>query len=420
MRRFGWCVFIAFLSTLSSALAAHAQKRVALVIGNSAYQHTAKLANPKNDASDLATILKKHGFQVLEGFDLGKPAMEAKLRDFARALASNEVGLFFYAGHGLHVSGTNYLVPIDAKLEDASGLDFELVRLDLVQRTMERETSTNILFLDACRDNPLARNLARNMGTRTIEIGRGLAQTQGGVGTLISFSTQPGNVALDGTGRNSPFARALVTHLAVPRHDLSAILIDVRNDVMRATHDKQVPWEHSALRGRFYFDPAMAAGNLVPPVQSQSVLPAEERAARDYDLAAKIGTKEAWDAFLAVHPVGFYSDLARAQRVKLAAPSSANPPPNTLTTTPKDAEKGSAPKGLSAAEYMSCCLKGYLRLQGGNYAPEGQSTNSFKSKSDLVSQCNFTLRQSTPAQLLANCKSWTAHANKHRGKGLSF
>jgi uncharacterized caspase-like protein len=119
--------------------------------------------------------------------------------------------LFFYAGHGLQVSGANYLVPVDARLEDASGLDFELVRLDLVQRTMEREVATNIIFLDACRDKPLARNLARALGTRSVEIGRGLAPTQGGAGTLISFSTQPGNVALDGTGRNSPFAAALFT-----------------------------------------------------------------------------------------------------------------------------------------------------------------------------------------------------------------
>ena len=337
MRYAFWWLAIAgiFLATLG-ATPAWAEKRVALVIGNSAYQDTGKLTNPTNDASDMAAVLKAHGFQVLEGFDLGKSAMEARLRDFSRALASNEVGLFFYAGHGLQVSGKNYLVPVDAKLGDASGLDFELIPLDLVQRTMERETSTNIIFLDACRDNPLARNLARTMGTRSLEIGRGLAQTQGGVGTLISFSTQPGNVALDGTGRNSPFAAALVKRLVAPNDDLSAILINVRNDVMKATHDRQVPWEHSALRGRFYF--GLVSG--VPPAP-QLVDPAEARAARDYELAAKVGTKEAWDAFLAAHPTGFHAELAKTQRAKLIA---AAPPPS------KEADGTNAEAGAKKKE----------------------------------------------------------------------
>jgi hypothetical protein len=152
-----------------------ADKRVALVIGNSAYQHAPALTNPTNDAIDVAAALKQLSFTVIDGLDLDKLTMERKLRDFARALGGSDVGLLFYAGHGLQVNGQNYLVPVDAKLDDASGLDFELVRLDLVQRTMERETRTNLLFLDACRDNPLARNLARALGTRSAGIGRGLA-----------------------------------------------------------------------------------------------------------------------------------------------------------------------------------------------------------------------------------------------------
>jgi uncharacterized caspase-like protein len=148
------------------------------------------------------------------------------------------------------------LVPIDAALTTAAALDFEMVSVNVVQRVMEHQSNTNLLFLDACRDNPLARNLARAMGTRSAEIGRGFAPIVSGVGTLISFSTQPGNVALDGRGRNSPFAAALVKHLAAPTDDLSAILIDVRNDVMKGTQNKQVPWEHSALTGRFYFSAA--------------------------------------------------------------------------------------------------------------------------------------------------------------------
>src|SRR5262249_34691014 len=139
------------------------EKRVALVIGNSAYQNTPKLHNPRNDAADVAAVLKELGYEVIEGFDLDKAEMDRTIRRFAFSLKSTDAGVFFYAGHGLQVSGQNYLVPVDAKLEDASGLDFEMVRLDLVHKTMERESKTNIIFLDACRDNPLARNLARAM-----------------------------------------------------------------------------------------------------------------------------------------------------------------------------------------------------------------------------------------------------------------
>lgn len=230
-------------------------KRVALVIGNSEYIHTPRLANPKNDAADMAAVLQKLGFTVIEGRDLDKVAMDRKIRDFAQALIGAEIGLFFYAGHGLQVGGQNYLVPTDAELKAASALDFEMVRLDLVHRTMERETRTNVLIIDACRDNPLVRNLARALGTRSAEIGRGFAPVESGEGTLIGFSTQPGNVALDGKGRNSPYAAALLKHLPKPGDDLPTILINVRNDVMEATGRRQVPWEHSALTAKFYFIP---------------------------------------------------------------------------------------------------------------------------------------------------------------------
>jgi hypothetical protein len=245
-------VLVSLVCLLASSVA-QAEKRVALVIGNSAYRNTAPLTNPLNDATDMVAALKRRGFQVIDGFDLDKASFDRKVRDFAAALPGAEVGLFFYAGHGLQVAGQNYLVPVDAKLSTTAALDWEMVRLDLVQRTMERETKTNVVFLDACRDNPLSRDLARSMGTRSAEVGHGLAPVESGVGTLISFSTQPGNVALDGSGRNSPFTGALAKYVASSNESLSDILIRVRNDVIKQTQNKQVPWEHSALTGRFYF-----------------------------------------------------------------------------------------------------------------------------------------------------------------------
>jgi uncharacterized caspase-like protein len=256
MSRFSLYVVVFFLTLLAAAGTCIADtKRVALVIGNSEYKHTARLENPKNDAADVAEQLRKLGFTVIERRDLDKGAMERAVRDFAESLGGAQAGLFFYAGHGMQIGGQNYLVPIDAKLTTASAIDFEMVRLDLVHRTMEREAGTNILIMDACRDNPLARNLARALGTRSSQIGRGLAPVESGEGTLISFSTQPGNVALDGTGRNSPYAEALLKHIGKPGDDLPNILIHVRNDVMQATGRRQVPWEHSAMTAKFYFTP---------------------------------------------------------------------------------------------------------------------------------------------------------------------
>jgi len=259
---------IAFLVTIPADGARAAGRRLALVVGNSAYQHAPYLKNPRNDASDLAVVLEQLGFAVTKGVDLDKPAMDRKIQDFAAALHGAEAGVFFYAGHGLQVNGINYLVPIDAELASAAAPDFELVRLDVVQRSMERESTTNILFLDACRNNPLARNLARSMGTRSAEIGRGLAAAESGIGTLISFSTQPGNVAFDGSGRNSPFTTALLKQLAASGEDLSSLLIDVRNDVMSSTQNQQVPWEHSALRAKFYFAAAHQPVSAATPART--------------------------------------------------------------------------------------------------------------------------------------------------------
>ena len=288
------------------AAPALAEKRVALVVGNSAYQYADPLTNPRNDATDVAAALKKLGVEVIDGLDLDKAAFDKKLRDFAAALPGAAAGLFFYAGHGMQVGGQNYLVPIDAQLATASALEFEMIRLEVVQRIMENETSTNILFLDACRNNPLARNLARAMGTRSAEIGRGLAPVVSGVGTLISFSTQPGNVASDGAGRNSPFAAALVKRMTTSRDDLSAILISVRNDVIKETHSKQVPWEHSALRGRFHFSVARQA-----PTPARATGWRLSEAAEAWDRTKDSNSVAALELFAVRYKDTYYGDLAR-------------------------------------------------------------------------------------------------------------
>ncbi len=256
MRRFHALLLIVGLLCLTPQAHA-AEKRVALVIGNSEYVHTTVLRNSKNDAREMAALLATLGFEVVQGLDLDKRAMERSVRDFREKLTDADVALFFYAGHGVQVLGQNYLMPTDARLVTESDVDFETVPLHLVLKQMEREAKASVVLLDACRDNPLARRLARTMGTRSAQIGQGLAEVKSGVGTLIGFATQPGNFAFDGAGANSPYTEALLKHLATPGQDLTATLSVVRGEVVKTTAGQQVPWEHTSLVGQVYFKPAL-------------------------------------------------------------------------------------------------------------------------------------------------------------------
>ena len=266
--------FVLFVSIVVSGLsAAQAERRVALVIGNSDYKHTASLANPKNDAEAVSASLERLGFEVLTGLDADIHEMIGLVRDFSRALEGADVALFYYAGHGLQVDGINYLAPVDAQLNDQADLDFGTVKLSSILRQMDRHRAANLVFLDACRDNPLAKTLARSMSVgRSAQFGRGLARVEAGIGTLIAYATQPGNIALDGEDGHSPFTKALLTHIETPGLDIGSMMIKVRQDVISATGKKQIPWDHSSLTGQFYFKPdddkPTAQVATVSPVQT--------------------------------------------------------------------------------------------------------------------------------------------------------
>jgi hypothetical protein len=336
-------------------------QRLALVIGNSAYQHTPFLKNPRNDASDLAVTLEKLGFTVITGLDLDKPAMDRRIQEFAASLHEAEAGVFFYAGHGLQVNGVNYLVPTDAELSTAAALDFEMVRLDLVQRTMERETNTNILFLDACRDNPLTRNLARSMGTRSAEIGHGLAAVESGVGTLISFSTQPGNVSFDGAGRNSPFTASLLRRLATPGEDLSSLLIGIRNEVMASTHNQQVPWEHSALRARFYFVEPPPAAHATTTASSDAI----SREAPH--VTATVPANSAPAAFAATPPGASGKSVAQLWQAAPAANRPDGSPSPPANATPIAQKSASADRGAPVPIEPGEVVRGRLAVDKSHF-----------------------------------------------------
>jgi Caspase domain/Domain of unknown function (DUF4189) len=248
------------------------------------------------------------------------------------------VALFFYAGHGLQIGGKNYLAPIDARIESEADLDFATVDLDLVVRNMEREQRTNIVFLDACRDNPMASNLARKMGTRSVAVGRGLARVESGIGTLIAFATQPGNTALDGDGRNSPFTAALLGTIERPGLSIGEVMISVRNAVLKQTDGRQVPWEHSSLTGQFYFSPV-----ALPPAGASGTLDAAriDPASVEFafwDTIKGSNNPRLFDAYLNRYPAGAFADIARIriEELKVASlkPSAAQPDEKIVISDP--------------------------------------------------------------------------------------
>lgn len=342
-------------------------RRVALIVGNSAYEHTAPLTNPKNDADDLAAALSVLGFEVIKGIDLKKAEMEKTIRHFADSLVGADLGLFFYAGHGLQVSGENYLVPIDAQLSTASALDFEMIRLSLIQRAMEAETKTNIILLDACRDNPLSRNLARALGTRSSSIEKGLAQFEAGLGTLISFSTQPGNVALDGTGRNSPYTAALVKHIATPSESLISVLIRVRNEVIAETASRQIPWDQHALRQQIFL-----GGNQ--PVAAQKTNEVASDAASAWGATKDTTSIAVLEALAKRYRSTVYADLAEARIKELRALGKGQERPQkpvTLAARSHAPAPNQAAASCSNIDGMKVCASSVLKSAGANTSHYG-------------------------------------------------
>ena len=268
-----WVAGVAVL--LGIGVAASANERAALVIGNAAYEHVPPLVNPRNDAEDMAGLLRRLGFVVTEGLDLADAAMEDRIRAFARQAKAAEVALLFYAGHGMQVGGVNYLLPVDARLADEADLPFEAVALDLVLRSMG--TGTNLVFLDACRDNPFIRTWAG--AGRSVAGGRGLTRVgqESASGMFIAFATDPDSIAADGEGRNSPFTAALKRHIETPGLEVNSLLTEVRRTVLASTGNMQRPWSNSSLSAAFYFVPPPSQTPRISPQPDSSALdPAEE------------------------------------------------------------------------------------------------------------------------------------------------
>ncbi|WP_342708867.1 caspase family protein [Bradyrhizobium sp. B124] len=303
---------------------AFAEKRVALVLGNSAYRNTAPLANPVNDASVMAATLKNAGFDVVD-FRRDLPAIETRraLREFADLARDADIALVYYAGHGIEVDGANYLIPVDARLERDTDVYDEAFSLDRILVAIEPARKLRLVILDACRDNPFAKTMKRTLATRAI--GQGLAKVEPtSPNVLIAYSAKAGSTAADGDGKNSPFTIALSKFLPTPGLDVRRAFGYVRDEVLKTTNNRQEPFVYGSLGGEDVplvpapAKPAPAAAAAAAAPVAPAPTPQSE-ARRDYELALQIGNKSAMNAFLAQYPSGYYANLARLQLEKFTA-----------------------------------------------------------------------------------------------------
>lgn len=344
-------VLISILGSSVAAFAAVEQSKVALVIGNGAYANAPDLPNPPNDARAMASLLRSLGFLVVEGIDVDKRAMSSLVDEFTEKAYEADVGLVFYAGHGMQVSGKNYLIPVDAELSSPAHLRTRTIEISSIVDSLPADPNIGVVILDACRDNPLARSLARSLpATRSQAIGTGLAAVQvsaegdGTGGTLIAYSTDPGAVALDGeNAQNSPYTQALLKHLATPGIELQSALTRVRGEVAKTTEGRQRPWHNASLGREVFLGGALQApapvaqatqpaGTVVAALTPattdagtaiRATAPANnngwEIESRFWDEATKRNTIGHYEAYIAQYPNGKFAPIAKLNIEQLKA-----------------------------------------------------------------------------------------------------
>src|SRR5262249_16474341 len=322
MRRCISALFLSVVLLLATSLAANAEKRVALVVGNSSYQNAARLPNPSRDAASMADMFRNAGFDtVILQQDVGNLDFKRAVRRFEEAALDADIAVVFYAGHGIEIGGVNYVIPTDAKLASDFDVPDEAIALDRIVDAVGSAKLLHLIILDACRDNPFAANMKRRIASRSVSAG--LAKVEPTTAdTLIAFAAKAGSTASDGTGEHSPYTTALLQNLMVPGVDIRLAFGRVRDEVMRITNQSQEPFVYGSLGGRAIS--LLGTTDTVAPALPAPVDPNVE-ARLDYQQFEKVGTKEAWDAFLTLHPSGPYADLARAQRAKLMASATQKP-----------------------------------------------------------------------------------------------
>jgi len=335
------CLLIVFALVGMSAHA-FAEKRVALLVGISAYQNVAKLPNPAKDAESMAELFKMACFDVVSlERDVSNLDFKRAIRRFEDVARDADIAVVFYAGHGIEIGGVNYLVPVDAKL--ASDLDAadEAITLDRLVESVDSSKKLGLVILDACRDNPFVALMKRQrQASRSVSAGLGKIEPTV-AGTLIAYAARAGSVAEDGVGDHSPFTTALLANLTSPGLDVRLAFGRVRDQVMKLTSQRQEPFVYGSLGGA-----TVAIVGTPEKIAAQAAASGDgnTEARRDYEYFERVGTKEAWDAFLQLHASGPYSDLARMQRARVVAAVEAGkarstsdvPPANKPVDKPAD------------------------------------------------------------------------------------
>jgi Caspase domain/Putative peptidoglycan binding domain len=312
-------IALSVIGILASSNAAKADRRVAFVVGNGAYRNVAPLPNPPIDAKAMASVLRNVGFDVVEGTNLSRDNMTQKLLEFGKKAQDADVALFFYAGHGIAINGTNYLLPVDADIK--SEMDVKLgsaINIDVTLDQTMSDAKVKLVLLDACRDNPFAAKIRSAATSRSVNVQSGLAEMKSGEGTLIAFATGPGQTALDGQeGTNSPFTRALVANIARPGVEIQQAMTQVRAQVNEETNKGQLPWGHTNLIGPVYLNP-VAAPAEAPIAQAPNTPAPTASTASEVELefwrSVKDSSKpEELNAYLTNYPSGQFKSLALAR-----------------------------------------------------------------------------------------------------------
>ncbi|MGX5799767.1 caspase family protein [Bradyrhizobium sp. Arg314] len=331
-------LILLFHAAFGAQAATPDSKRVALVIGNSKYVNAVALPNPANDAHLIASTLRNAGFEVIEGVDQDNAGMHGLISKFTEESYNADLAVIFYAGHGMQVDGKNYLIPVDAELTSPAYLKTRTVQIDEFMAALPADPAVGIIILDACRDNPLARSLAAAL-PKSRSLGAGLAPVDAkadGMGTggvLIAYATDPGAIAFDGNGVDSPYSLALAKHLTEPGVEIQSALTRVRGEVTEATQGRQRPW-HNASLGREVFlgkPTSQTAATLVTgaaettaapaPAQASSEAPSWEVEQRLWDEASKKNAVPYYEAYLDQFPNGRFATVAKLNIDQLKDPA---------------------------------------------------------------------------------------------------
>jgi hypothetical protein len=444
---------LAFLALVAPALA---ETRIALVVGNAGYQAVVSLENAVHDARLMAATLETRGFQTTLLTDADRATLTRAIGEFGRALreaGSEATGLFYYAGHGVQSFGTNYLLPVDARLTDAADLALVAVEAEAVLRQMASARNlTNIVILDACRNNPFQGIPDMN--------DNGLAEMKAPTGTFLAYSTAPGAVALDGTGGNSPFTRALAAQIAIDGQPIEQLFRSARVAVLEETNGAQTPWDASSLTREFFFTPPVVVSaeeladaqlwdsvratrdpvqimlflrgypdsrfagearqllaelidaelepSAAPPV---AATPPQVPAADEQELMARAqasGDPADYQAYLDAYPAGVFSELARTELKAIGEQLAAAAPPPAAAEAPEPAAP--APPPATSGGVLPASVGFSQPLQGVAAEIDGRSIEELIRGAPLYPPIDGLPEELWKGQTCSNCHAWTRDA----------